>query len=268
MKQLATYFSLAYLVSWIMWLPLYGPKLGIHGLPVLPFHHALGGLGPLLASFLTTWIFDKKAGIKKLLAQCFRLRPFLYVIVALAGPYLLALLAAVISALMNHTPVNLSGMFTGKEFPQFNLLVFFLFNLVFFGYGEEVGWRGFALPRLQQQMSALSASLLLAVLWSLWHWPLFLYRAGYTGMDMAGVSGWLFSMLTGSVLLTWLYNSSGGSLLVCAIFHCTIDMVFTADVADKNIVNLLGFLVTVWGIATVIFFGPKRLVRQKTITAL
>jgi len=71
MKQLLTYFGLAYLISWTIWLPLYLHIFGINNLPVLPFQHAFGALGPFIASFLTTWIFLKKDGVKKLFAKCF-----------------------------------------------------------------------------------------------------------------------------------------------------------------------------------------------------
>jgi hypothetical protein len=78
-------------------------------------------------------------------------------------------------------------------------------------------------------------------------------------MDLPALWGWLFSLVTGSVLLTWFFNSSRGSILICAVFHATIDIAFTADFADKRIVNYMGFLITVWGILTVIIFKARTL---------
>jgi hypothetical protein len=103
----------------------------------------------------------------------------------------------------------------------------------------------------------LIASLLLTVGWALWHLPLFLYRPGYTTMDAAGVVGWLFSLLTGSVLLTWLYNESRGSILVVAIFHATVDVAFTSSVASTSVVNITGALITLWGLIVLIVAGPR-----------
>jgi uncharacterized protein len=259
MKQLLTYFGLAYLISWIIWLPLYGHIFGLNNLPALPYQHAIGALGPLIAALITTFIFLEKDGIKKLLATFLQIKPLIYLAVALLSPFLLVFIASLISYFINKTPINFSALVTAKEFPQSNFITFFIYNLLFFGFGEEVGWRGFALPRLQNKMNAFFASIVLTLFWALWHLPLFFYRDGFTTMSTAGIFGWVFSLLTGSILLTWLYNSSKGSILMCAVFHTTIDIAFTADFADKNIASYLGVLITVWGILTIIIFKPKKL---------
>lgn len=259
MKKLLTFFGLTYLISWTIWLPLYGHIFGLTNLPTLPLHHGLGGLGPLIASFLTTWIYQSKKGENLLIKKCFQVRPLIYLSIALLSPFLLAFMATIINYFVDNTPINLDRLFTYKEFPQFNLLTFFIYNLMFFGFGEEVGWRGFALPIFQKKFNALTSSIILTAFWAIWHWPLFLYRSGYTSMEITGIFGWIFSLLTGSILLTWLYNSSRASILICAIFHSTIDIVFTADFADKNLVSYMGLLITVWGILTIVIYKPKNL---------
>jgi hypothetical protein len=112
-------------------------------------------------------------------------------------------------------------------------------------------------------MNSLAASITLTVFWALWHLPLFFYRPSYTAMGFAGILGWIFSLLTGSILLTWLYNSSRASILICAIFHTTIDVAFNADLGDKNFVTYMGVLITIWGLLTVIIFKPKNLAKHK-----
>lgn len=262
-KPLGVYFTLAYLISWLIWFPLYSPALGIKSLPVLAFHHGIGGLGPLIASFITTWIFEGGEGINNLFRRMIKVRPLLYVVIALLSPFLLAFMASLINYLVNQHPLALSGLFAAKEFPEFSFAGFLLYNLFFFGWGEEVGWRGFALPRLQYTFNALSSSIILTVFWAIWHLPLFLYRPGFMDMDVAGIFGWVFSLLTGSVLLTWFYNSSKASILVCAIFHATVDIVFLADFNDQNIPNYMGMLITIWGIVTLVIFKPHNLSRTE-----
>ncbi|WP_147205679.1 CPBP family glutamic-type intramembrane protease [Segetibacter aerophilus] len=164
MKQLLTYFCLAYLISWFIWLPLYGHIIGVHKLPAFSFQHALGGLGPLLAAVGTTLIYYGKIGLKFLLSKCFQLRPLEYLFVALLSPFTLALLSLVILHFLDGTTIDLNGFLQAKEFPSLNFLNFFIYNFLFFGLGEEVGWRGFALPLFQKKFSALTSSMLLTAL--------------------------------------------------------------------------------------------------------
>jgi len=259
MKPLRTFFVLAYGLSWLIWLPLYGPALGLPDLPILPYHHGIGGLGPLLAAFLTTGWYEGSGGVRSLWRRCGQARPVAYLAIALISPFVLGLIAGGLHFVVSGTPFRLGSLFTSREFPELNFLTFFGYNLLFFGYGEEVGWRGFALPRFQDRMSPLWASVVLTVFWALWHWPLFLYRPGYTSMDLAGIAGWVFSLLTGSVLLTWLYNASRGSILICAVFHSTVDVAFTADFADPMVVNYLGALITIWGMFVAIRLGQGKI---------
>ena len=257
---LASFFALAYLISWVIWAPLWLPALGVDTLPVVPFHHALGALGPIAAAFIVSAAESGRAGPADLLRRMFLWRGQLrWVAVALLAPLALAALAVGGAAMFGDERVSLARLGHSVEFPQFSALGFLAYNIVSFGFGEEVGWRGFALPRLQTRHSALVATLLLAAGWALWHAPLFLYRPGYTSMGFAGVAGWLFSLLTGAVLLTWLYNESKGSIFVVALFHAAIDVAFTSNFASPLVVNIEGALITLWGIVVLAVAGPRLL---------
>jgi len=76
--------------------------------------------------------------------------------------------------------------------------------LATYGFGEEIGWRGFALERLQQQHSALRATLVVAAGWGLWHGPTFFYLPTYVRMGLAGVLGFAVGLVLGAILLIWL----------------------------------------------------------------
>jgi membrane protease YdiL (CAAX protease family) len=191
-----------------------------------------------------------------------------WVAVALLAPFALLALAVGVAVLVGGESVSLAGLVSSREFPQLTVMGLLAYNVVSFGYGEEVGWRGFALPRLQSRHSAWVATLLLTVGWALWHVPLFFYRPGYTSMGAAGIAGWFFSLLTGSVLLTWLYNETEGSLLVVALFHAAVDVAFTSDLSSGVVVNVAGALITVWGITVLVVAGPGYLSRRGKVVRL
>lgn len=86
-------------------------------------------------------------------------------------------------------------------------------------------------------------------------------------MTAVGVAGWFFSLVTGSVLLTWLYNESRGSLLVVALFHATVDVAFTSAIAAPSVVTAVGALITCWGIIVLVVAGPRSLSRRGTVVA-
>lgn len=259
-RQLVLFFALAYGISWVIWLPLNAPALGWgNDWPIIPYHHAMGGWGPLIAAFIVKAVYDKEDGVWSLINAMVKTRPVIYLFIALFSPWLISMIAGLVEGIASGVVPNLSGWGESKEFPAFHLPEFFLYNLVFFGFGEETGWRGFALPRFQAKYNALTSSLIMSVLWAIWHWPLFFYRAGYDNMDLGGVFGWLFSMVTGSVLLTWLFNSTRGSVLICAIFHATVDIAFTSDMANENMVQYSGALITIWGVLVILLFKARNL---------
>jgi len=86
-------------------------------------------------------------------------------------------------------------------------------------------------------------------------------------MGVAGAIGWLFSLLTGAVLLAWLYNESRGSLLVVALFHAGVDVAFTSDASSPVVVNTAGALITLCGIAVALLVGPRRLASIASLAA-
>ncbi len=256
--RLSTFFILAYIISWLIWLPLYAPAIGLAPLPKLPFHHALGAFGPMLAALITITIFNKKE-LGALWKNTIKTGSLVLFAVSLLSPFLLFIISALVNNLCFGTDISLKHLGRSTEYPYWSVTAVIIYNVLTFGLGEEVGWRGLALPMLQRKYNALTASVILTLFWAVWHLPLFLYRPGYINMNSAGIVGWMLSLLTGSILLTWLFNSSRGSILLCAIFHATIDVAFTSPAADKHIVATMGILITIWGLLTVFIFGARKL---------
>lgn len=108
---LALFFALAYGISWLLWAPLWLPALGVEGLPVLPFHHALGALGPITAAFAVATMEGGRAGGADLLRRMVLWRGRLgWVLVAMLGPYALLTLGSVGAALFTGIPLSLVGL--------------------------------------------------------------------------------------------------------------------------------------------------------------
>jgi len=257
MKKLLLYFTLAYLISWIIWLPLILPKFGITVLPVLPkYHHYLGSFGPMIAAFIIKYISDGRKGVIDLLKRIVQWKvKWVWYIVVIIIPILLVIITGYFDELINKQSFTMNGFSTNAEFPEFGVLSYFLFNLFTFGIGEETGWRGYALPALQKRFTALTATVILAVGWACWHIPAFIYRPLYSQMDVAGIAGFFISMLMGAIVLTWLYNSTNGSLLIVAIFHAMIELMFMSTNITVKMSSYIG--ATIMIAAILIIFLTK-----------
>jgi uncharacterized protein len=259
--QLVVYFVTAFGISWLLWIPLVASAHGLFGWgSAFSSFHLLGSLGPLLAAVLVTGILGGAGGLRELGRRMVRWRVGLgWWALALFGPAALYGLSAVLLRLFSGAWPDLSRFGQTDEYPQLGLLLFWIVNITCYGFGEETGWRGFALPRLQRTHSALVASLILSVFWALWHVPLFFALPTFMSMGIGGTIGWALFMVTGSLLLTWLYNSTRGSILIVALFHGTLDIAINSP-APAALATVSGVLFTVLGLL-VLLGGPASLSR-------
>jgi CAAX protease family protein len=269
MKKLLLYFGLAYLISWIIWLPLILSKYGIDSLPALPkYHHYLGSFGPLIAACIIRLLSEGLEGVKDLLRRLVQWKvKWIWYVVVIIIPVLIVVVAGYGDQLINKQTFTMKGFATNDEFPQFGPLGYALFNFFTFGIGEETGWRGYALPKLQKRFSALVATLILAVGWACWHIPAFIYRPLYSQMDVAGIAGFFFSMLMGGIVLTWLYNSTRGSLLIVALFHAMIELMFVSNNVTVQMSTYQGAIIMIAAVLIVLVTRPKNLsfVKKQTL---
>jgi membrane protease YdiL (CAAX protease family) len=255
--SLIAFFALAYALTWLAWMPLAlrGPVFG----DSLSYLHFLGSLGPLVSAFVMTGLVSGRSGVRELLERVFRWRVRLgWHLVAWFGPAALYAIAAVVVRVVvwGQWP-KLSLFGHSEEFAQLAMPVYWMLSLICYGFGEEVGWRGFALPRLQQKYSALTSAVILSVFWALWHLPVFAFSTGLSQMGPAEIFGWYLSLLTGSLLLTWMCNGARGSVLIVAVFHAMLDVAMTSP-APASLSNVVGALLTIWGV-----FSIRALVRPR-----
>jgi membrane protease YdiL (CAAX protease family) len=249
---LVAFSILAYALSWWAW-PLYAAGL----LPV-----PIASFGPFLAALVVLSLTHGRAGVVTLLRRMGRWRVGLgWYAVAFALPAAIAGGAAGLNVLLGAQalPVAPSASWTG-------LVTAFLLLLLVPGYGgawEEPGWRGYAQPALQARRPALRASLLLGVLVAGWHVPLF----------ATGDGSWaeLGSIVGGTVVLAWVFNGSGGSVLLTMLLHATNNTasgLFGRQFAGADAVTLGWLLSGLWclaALAVVVVAGPARLSRRERV---
>jgi len=145
-----------------------------------------------------------------------------------------------------------------------------IFWLLFGPLPEEPGWRGYALDGLQARRTALSASLIVGVVWSLWHLPLFFIQGTWqsTQVGLGTQRFWLYmlTIVLESVLYTWIYNNNGRSTLSAILFHF-VGNAFGELFALSARAELYNFLLTVAVVLLVVaIWGPRTLRRNESAT--
>src|ERR671920_1040903 len=254
-----TFFVLTYALTWAIESPFVFLTDSVTATQGLVLIILASNVPSAVAIVLTAIVFGRGA-LRKLLGRLliWRVNPIWYLVVFL-GPVALVGGVVGLNALMGDPALSL-GM------PLLGAAVFLAFS-IFPGsaLGEEIGWRGYALPRLQTRRSSLSASLILAPIWALWHLPLWL--TGAPGRTPLLYAGFVVSAFALSVLLTWVYNSTGGSLLLVVLLHATINLpirlLYDSLGSRVTVPVLLYFgLQIVAAIVVVIVAGPAHLSRK------
>lgn len=197
-REVIVYFALAYGVSAVLWLPV------LAGIRRSFFWFAIGTFGPTIAALITHRIF---AGNWRAVRVWSTWRGLLTGFVAGAGSLFIAALTAAVF-------MTKSGFERWQWSALMQIGTVFLPNLRGGPLGEEAGWRGYALPRLQRQFHPVAAALLLGFLWANWHLPLI-------AAHVYNVTWWQFVILTmsASIFLSAGFNLSGGSVLCAVLVH-------------------------------------------------
>ena len=217
-QDLVLFFILTFLWSWIFWLPKVLETAGMMTLsgPINFLVGTIAVFGPAVAAFSLSYRREGFAGIRQLWKRGWDFRfNRIWLLPALFLMPLIGVVTALVVSLLGYSIEWQYGLPPIMIVPVFLLL--FLTNAL----PEEYGWRGFALDRLQQRRSALTASLILGFIWGVWHLPLF-FISGSVQHD-AAIPIWQYILQTIilAVLYTWLHNNTGRSVLVALLFHTT-----------------------------------------------
>lgn len=204
----------------------------------------LAGLGgPLLAAVVVSGLASGSKGIRSLLAAGlkwrFPLRWYLAAILTLPGINLLN-----IAVFHNRLP---------EDFAWFVVVPMLILGQVWVVIAEEYGWRGYALPRLQGIFGSLGATLILGPVWALWHLPMFFVEGSPQYSDNVPLALTFYAVIIFffSLILTMLYNRTGGSVLACMLFHASLNIAaFTIrvppDVKITMILVAATALISIW----------------------
>ena len=253
LQHLIAFFILAFLISWSIGVPLALSHQGI--IPdILPtWTHYLVAFGPMLSALIVTGISQglselKDFGKRMLIRQ---VCPKWWLIGF--SPLIIGRVAVWITNRFFGGSIRLVDLGAVNFLPFLGwwALPMWIFT---FGLGEETGWRGFALPRLQEERSAFSATLILAGVWALWHLPQFFYV-----FDPSLLFGWLISLFAGAIVLTWLFNSAIDSIPVASIWHGCFNFMTASTANTGYLPTLMSVFVILWAVFVIIRTGPRNL---------
>ena len=225
-----SYFTIAYLGAWI---PLAVPVLAQNGLGILPFMVSdivfvllfifATLAGPTMGALIVTATTEGRPGLRRFLRRYIQVRYGIrWYLVTLFGIPLIALLAGSVylgATAFTTALTQWSAIFT-------TYLPAVLAMMIIPSLGEEPGWRGFALPRLQKQYGPLPGSLVLGLLHGVWHLPVFLLIAGPAAMGPFSPSHFVWNTLmimTLTVLWTWVFNNARGSIFAAILLHAAFN---------------------------------------------
>jgi membrane protease YdiL (CAAX protease family) len=248
---LVTFFLLVFILTWVVWVP------RASGVP-------LGAVGqawtwvPAIAALLAAALTGGGGALRELGSRLVRWRVgWQWYLVVILGPAAFSLAVAGVYTLLGGSwaeaapPALLEG-------PLLFLPLFLLILTLTDGLGEELAWRGFALPRMLTRYNALAASLILGVIWALWHLPL-LWTEG-NGMFHQPVWLLLLDITAKSVLFTWVFLHTRGSVLIAMLFHGATNLFLVSpDVASTGDLTLpLLAAVAKWALVVVLLLvaGP------------
>jgi CAAX protease family protein len=231
--SLAAFFIFANGFSWLAWLPyiLSQNGLGVVGLrfpQVLGTDQILGVLpgaylGPVTAAFIVTAVADGRAGLRHWAARLVRWRVGWrwYVGILVAVPVTVTVATFALPAAWQHVKAPTLIILAGYV-PM--LIVQFFTTAV----AEEPGWRDFALPRLQHRFGASAGTVVLGVLWGMWHLPLFVtHWGGYPDVRWWQPVEFVLSCVPVSLVMTWVFNRTRESLPMVMVLHASINSVFS-----------------------------------------
>jgi membrane protease YdiL (CAAX protease family) len=206
----AAFLLVTFLFSWGVWFG--GDRVGVSPTAVV----LVGAWGPTVGALVATWRLDGRAGVRRLLGRfAFRI-PARWYAVSVVLAFLLAAVAALgVLALGGTVSPSLPA-----DAPLVFLPVVFVVNVFVGGpIAEELGWRGFAVPRLRGRYGVVGSGLLVGVVWAAWHAPFYLLPGSAVVVGGFPFVWFAVVVVAYSVLFSWLVTRAADSVVPAVLFH-------------------------------------------------
>jgi len=234
--------------SWLFWIPLIFLKLVFNTMPGIILY-SIGGLGPAFSAIYlvrTTQQKDERREFWRRVVD-FKRVSWRWLFASLFIPPLIAIFSILVSMFFSTEYTKWQPMWLLIQNPV--MFIFFLVSTLLFGpLPEEIGWRGYGLESLQTKYSAMQSSLIVGFFWVTWHIPLFLtkdsgFAAAYPPFSL-GFWLWAISLLSISIIMTWIFNHTEKSTLTAILFHFSMSATsgFFSFQPQMQSIMLFGFI--------------------------
>lgn len=260
---LGVYLVLAFAVTFLTTAPIVASHQGWIAAGIGTEWHAVGALGPLVGAVIIAR--RSRPAAAHLWGGLRRWRVSGWYYSAALSPLIFLVPALLMVRLIDGGWPAVSALADSDRFADGGWVLALLVPAVAYGIGEEMGWRGVALPRLQARFRPFPAALVLGGIWVAWHLPFYLYREGMAGAALAEQAAQAVIIVIGGMFLIWLYNSTGGSILLCAVWHFSHSIVHvTAPEISQPFDTYNGVLTTVLAIVVTAIWW-RRMSTNRTV---
>jgi membrane protease YdiL (CAAX protease family) len=253
-KYLGFLFALlTYILTWSVEIPTALTKHGYLFTNISKGLQTICTLSPGIVAIILTAIYFGKKGLKSLFKAIvkWRIKFRWYIIIFILGVALCGLSLLIFNFI--------SGESIRPDQP-YNFVFYFILILPLSAFWEEIGWRGFLLPILQEKYTAIKSSLIIGFVWGLWHLPIYLAINPYGDKTIIFFLMMFIGCFALSIFATYFYNSTNGSLLACILFHNAINtsaVYFFGNLKGTELRPLLIWVLLLIASALLIFFKTK-----------
>jgi membrane protease YdiL (CAAX protease family) len=230
---------------------------------VMPWYFYLGSLGPALGAIAATLAMRPDGGLGTWARRTFSFRGIgSAMIVAGVSIALYLGVGLLVQQLTTGSLDQLSSTGLTSKLPGFGAAAVLLVWLLTGGLGEETGWRGWLMPTLTRRFGFITAALIVAGIWMLWHVPQFLFNPGFRGMGWATI-GWMLALVAGSFWLGWLGRLGRWSIVPVVLWHGGFDFLTSSDLGPSTFAATASTIVMVQAALLVFVLIRRRRTRLK-----